>query len=56
MKMRQRRMNDEFQNNNGSFFMKPNFQKFIYRKHAVLTDNIIVEAWCDKKRFKKFTS
>ncbi len=35
--------------------MKPNFQKFIYRKHAVLTDNIIVEAWSDKERFKKLT-
>ncbi|MFH1191956.1 MAG: hypothetical protein V1655_00600, partial [bacterium] len=35
--------------------MKPNFQKFIYRKHAVLTDNVIVEAWKDEKRFCQLT-
>lgn len=32
--------------------MQPNFQKFLSRKHSVLTDDIIVRAWTDKKRFK----
>lgn len=35
--------------------MKPNFQKFLTRKHAVLTDDILVSAWNDEGRFKKLT-
>lgn len=35
--------------------MKPNFQKFLTRKHALLTDDILVRAWNDKKRFKKLS-
>lgn len=33
--------------------MKPNFQKFLTRKHALLTDDILTAAWIDAKRFKK---
>ncbi|MFH0854568.1 MAG: PEP-utilizing enzyme [bacterium] len=36
-------------------FMTPNLQKFLYRKHSTVTDNIIVEAWTDEKRFNKLT-
>lgn len=35
--------------------MKPNFQKLLTRKHVILTDDILVRAWNDKKRFKKLT-
>lgn len=35
--------------------MKPNFQKLLTRKHAILTDDILVRAWNDKKRFKRLT-
>jgi len=34
---------------------KPNFQKLLSRKHALLTDEIIAMAWNDQKRFKKLT-
>ncbi len=33
--------------------MKPNFQKLLSRKHAVLTDDILIRSWNDEKRFKK---
>lgn len=33
--------------------MKPNFQKFLSRKHALLTDDILISAWNDKKLFKR---
>lgn len=35
--------------------MKPNFQKLLTRKHAILTDDVLIKAWNDKKRFKKLT-
>lgn len=35
--------------------MKPNFQKLLSRKHAVLTDHILVTAWNDQKRFVSLT-
>lgn len=36
--------------------MPPKFQKLLSRKHAVLTDHIIVSAWNDKERFAVLTS
>jgi phosphohistidine swiveling domain-containing protein len=35
--------------------MKPNFQKLITRKHALLTNDILTSAWSDKKLFAKIT-
>lgn len=34
----------------------PDFQKLLTRKHALLTDDIIVTAWNDQKRFERLTS
>ncbi len=35
--------------------MQPHFQKFLTRKHTLLTDSILVSAWNDKKRFSQLT-
>ena len=35
--------------------MQPNFQKFLSRKHALLTDDILIRAWNDQKRFGNLT-
>ena len=34
---------------------RPNFQKLLSRKHALLTDEIIATAWNDRGRFKDLT-
>jgi len=34
---------------------RPNFQKLLSRKHALLTDEIIATAWNDRRRFKDLT-
>ena len=34
---------------------KPNFQKLLSRKHATLTDDILIHAWNDEKRFSSLT-
>ena len=35
--------------------MPTNFQKFLSRKHALLTDDILIRAWNDRKRFGSLT-
>ena len=35
--------------------MPTNFQKFLSRKHALLTDDILIRAWNDQKRFGNLT-
>jgi len=36
--------------------MQPNFQKFLSRKHSVLTDDILITAWNDQARFIKIAN
>ena len=35
--------------------MPTNFQKFLSRKHALLTDDVLIRAWNDQKRFGNLT-